>query len=61
MIAEAETVIADDPNNAVAHAQIGFSKMFLGHAEDGFADVETAHGPILFAFSNLQTAWKRFV
>jgi tetratricopeptide (TPR) repeat protein len=42
MIAEAETAIADNPNNADAHAEFGFSKLFLGHAEDGFADVETA-------------------
>jgi tetratricopeptide (TPR) repeat protein len=41
-ITEAETAIADDPNNADAHAQIGFFKLFLGRAEDGFADVETA-------------------
>ena len=41
-IAEAEKAIADDRNNASAYAQAGFFKMFLGHAEDGFADVETA-------------------
>jgi adenylate cyclase len=41
-IAEAEKAIADDRNNAGALAQAGFYKMFLGHAEDGFADVETA-------------------
>jgi adenylate cyclase len=41
-IAEADKAIADDRNNASAHAQAGFYKMFLGHAEDGFADVETA-------------------
>jgi adenylate cyclase len=39
---EEETAIALDPNNARAHANVGFFKMFLGHAEDGFADVETA-------------------
>jgi class 3 adenylate cyclase/TolB-like protein len=42
MIAEAETAIANNPNNADAHAQIGLSKMFLGHSEDAFADFETA-------------------
>jgi adenylate cyclase len=41
-IAEAEKAIADDRNNAGAHAMIGQYKMFLGHAEDGFADEETA-------------------
>jgi adenylate cyclase len=41
-IAEAEKAIADDRNNASAHAQAGFFKTFLGHAENGFADVETA-------------------
>jgi adenylate cyclase len=41
-IAEAETAIAQDPNNAGAYANAGFFKMFLGHAEDGFAGLETA-------------------
>ena len=41
-IAEAEKAIADDRNNAGAYALVGQVKMFLGHAEDGFADVETA-------------------
>jgi adenylate cyclase len=41
-MAEAEKAFADDPTNAGAIAQVGFIKMFLGHAEDGFADVETA-------------------
>ncbi len=41
-IAEAEKAIAYDRNNASAYAQAGFYKVFLGHAEDGFADVETA-------------------
>ncbi len=41
-IAEAEKAIADDRNNADAHATAGFYKMFLGRAEDGFAGVETA-------------------
>ena len=41
-IAEAEKAIADDRNNASAHAMIGFYKMLLGRAKDGFADVETA-------------------
>ena len=40
--AETETAIADDRNNADAHAAGGFFKMFLGHAEDGFAGIETA-------------------
>jgi TolB-like protein/class 3 adenylate cyclase/Tfp pilus assembly protein PilF len=41
-IAEAEAAIADDNNNADAHARAGFWKMFIGHSEDGFAGVETA-------------------
>jgi adenylate cyclase len=41
-IAEAEKAIADDRNNASAHANLGFYKILLGHAEDGFADEETA-------------------
>ena len=41
-IAEAVTAIAEDRNNADAHAVAGFWKMFLGHSEDGFAGVETA-------------------
>ena len=41
-IAEAERAVADDRNNASALASLGQYKMFLGHAEDGFADVETA-------------------
>ena len=39
---EVEAVIADDPNNAKAHAAAGYYKMFLGRSEDGIADVETA-------------------
>jgi adenylate cyclase len=41
-VAEAEKAIADDRNNARALAEAGFYKMFRGHAEDGFADVEAA-------------------
>jgi adenylate cyclase len=41
-IAEAEKAIADDRNNASAYAFAGFDKMYLGHAEDAFAGVETA-------------------
>ena len=40
--AEAEKAIADDGNNADAHATASFWKMFLGHSEDGFSGVETA-------------------
>jgi adenylate cyclase len=39
---EFETAIAQDSNNANAHAFIGFLKVFFGRAEDGFAEVETA-------------------
>jgi adenylate cyclase len=41
-ITEYETAIALDPNNAAAHAQASYRKMFLGRAEEGFAGVETA-------------------
>jgi adenylate cyclase len=41
-IAEYETVIALDPNNAPAHAQASYRKEFLGRAEEGLAGVETA-------------------
>ena len=41
-IAEAETAIADDPNNARAIAQASFYRMFLGHADDGVVGQETA-------------------
>jgi TolB-like protein len=41
-IAEAETAIADDPNNARAIAMASYYRMFLGHAEDGVAGKETA-------------------
>jgi tetratricopeptide (TPR) repeat protein len=41
-IAEAETAIALDPNDADAHAEAGLYKGNLGRAEDGVAGVETA-------------------
>jgi adenylate cyclase len=41
-IAEAQTAIADNPNNAEAFALTGFFKMLLGHSEDGFSGLETA-------------------
>jgi len=41
-MAEAETAIADDPNNAGAIAQASYYRMFLDHAEDGLAGQETA-------------------
>jgi tetratricopeptide (TPR) repeat protein len=39
---EVEAVIADDPNNPEARALAGELKMYLGRAEEGVADVETA-------------------
>jgi tetratricopeptide (TPR) repeat protein len=39
---EVEAVIAEDPDNAKAHAAGGYYKMFLGRSEEGLADVETA-------------------
>jgi adenylate cyclase len=41
-IAEAETAVADNPNNAWAHAARRFWKLYLGRAEDGFSGLETA-------------------
>jgi adenylate cyclase len=41
-IAEEETAIAEDRNNADAHAAASFFKMWLGDSENGFAGVETA-------------------
>ena len=41
-IAEAEMAVANDSNNADAHAAAGYFKLYLGHAEDGFAGVEIA-------------------
>jgi adenylate cyclase len=42
VITEGETAIALDPNNARAHEIASLGKFFLGHAEDGFAGIETA-------------------
>ena len=41
-IAQNEAAIADDRNNASAHAHVSFWNMFPGHSEDGFAGIETA-------------------
>jgi adenylate cyclase len=41
-IAEEEMAIAEDRNNADAHAAASFFKMWLGHSENGFSGVETA-------------------
>ena len=41
-IAEAETAVAENPNNASAHADAGFNRLFLGRSVEGFAGVETA-------------------
>ena len=41
-IAETEAAIADNPNNAEAHAAHSFYKMYLGRSEDGFSGLETA-------------------
>jgi tetratricopeptide (TPR) repeat protein len=39
---EVEAVIADDPDNAKAHAGAALYKMFLGRSEEGIADVDKA-------------------
>jgi tetratricopeptide (TPR) repeat protein len=41
-IAEAEVAITDNPNNAEAHAARGFYNLYLGRAEDGLSEHETA-------------------
>ena len=41
-ISQLEAALADDPNNAMAYAERGDFYKFVGHAEDGFAAVETA-------------------
>ncbi len=41
-LAEAETAVGDDPNNARAIAQAGYLGSYFGHSEDGVAAVETA-------------------
>jgi adenylate cyclase len=41
-VSQAEAALADDPNNADAHAERGFWNVFLGHSEDGSAGIETA-------------------
>ena len=41
-IAEAETAVAENPNNAAAYASAGFNRLFLGRSEEGFTSVETA-------------------
>ena len=41
-ISQAEAALADDPNYADAHANLGFWNVFLGHSEDSFAGLETA-------------------
>jgi TolB-like protein/class 3 adenylate cyclase/Tfp pilus assembly protein PilF len=41
-VAEAETAIAYDRNNAVAYANAGFWKQYLGRNDEGVADLETA-------------------
>ena len=41
-IAQQEAAIADDSNNADAHAKASFWKVFIGHSKDGFVGVETA-------------------
>jgi adenylate cyclase len=41
-VSQAEAALADDPNNADAHAELSFWNVFLGHSEDGVAGLETA-------------------
>jgi adenylate cyclase len=42
VMAEADAAVADNPNNATAHAQRGFYKLYLGRPEDGFPELKTA-------------------
>jgi TolB-like protein len=41
-ISQGEAALADDPNYALARAEPSFWNIFLGHAEDSFAGIETA-------------------
>jgi adenylate cyclase len=41
-ILEMEAAIKSDPNLAPAHGTLGLWRAFVGHAEEGFSDVETA-------------------
>jgi tetratricopeptide (TPR) repeat protein len=41
-LAEAETAVGDDPNNARAIEHAGYLGSYFGHSEDGVAAVETA-------------------
>ena len=41
-IAENETAIAYDRNNAFAYALAGLHKAYIGHGDEGIADIETA-------------------
>jgi adenylate cyclase len=41
-ISQGEAALADDPNYALARAEPSLYKVFLGHAEDSFAGIETA-------------------
>jgi tetratricopeptide (TPR) repeat protein len=41
-VAEGEAAIANDHNNAGAHADAGFWKMYLGRSAEGVAGIETA-------------------
>jgi adenylate cyclase len=41
-VAESETAIAYDRNNALAYANAGYWKQYLGRSEDGIAALETA-------------------
>jgi TolB-like protein len=41
-ITEEETAISLDPNMALAHAEAGFRKIYLGRSEEGLVGVETA-------------------
>ena len=56
-VAQAEAAIALDNNNARAHAWATFWRMFLGHAEDGFAGVETA---LRLSPRDLDVPWWQF-
>ncbi len=58
-IVEEETAIADDSNNADAHSFAGYFKLYLGHAEDGFAGVGTALR--LSPHDTMAPYWQSFV
>jgi adenylate cyclase len=58
-IAEAELAIALDHNNAKAHADASFWRMYVGRSEDGFEGIETAFR--LSPRDSAASTWQHFL